>query len=117
MFESVHSVMFHVSDTEKACEWYSRLLEIDPIRLQADFPVLRVGNTEICFHPADSKVSSGKSGVITYWRVADFTSALSRAENIGGILYRGPLKIENGEVVCQILDPFGNLFGLTGRAK
>jgi predicted enzyme related to lactoylglutathione lyase len=106
--------MFHVSDVQKACDWYSRLLSIKPVYLLDDFSVLRIGNTEICFHKADSKVSSGKSGVVTYWRVADFSKAVARAEKMGGEVHRGPLEIEDGYTICQIADPFGNLFGLVG---
>lgn len=114
MFQSVHSVMFHVSDIEKACRWYSGLLSIEPVYLLEDFPVLRIGNTEICFHQADAKVSTGRSGVVTYWRVADFNQAITRAEEMGGLVHRGPLEIEHGDSICQIADPFGNLFGLVG---
>ncbi|MGZ6403394.1 MAG: VOC family protein [Bdellovibrionota bacterium] len=106
--------MFHVSDVEEACDWYSRLLLAEPVYLLEDFPVLRVGNAEICFHKADSKVSSGKAGVVTYWRVADFKQAAGRAEGMGGTIHRGPLAIEDGNTICQIADPFGNLFGLIG---
>jgi len=106
--------MFHVSDVQKACDWYSRLLSLEPIYLLPDFPVLRLGETDICFHRADSKVSSGTAGVVTYWRVADIRGAISRAEAMRGTVHRGPLKIEDGQTICQILDPFGNLFGLVG---
>ncbi len=106
--------MFHVSDVKKASDWYSRLLSINPVYLLEDFPVLRIGDTEICFHKADSKVSSGKSGSVAYWRVTDFREAVTRAEAMGGAIHRGPLPIENGDTICQVADPFGNLFGLVG---
>lgn len=114
MFQSVHSVMFHVEDTKKACEWYSRFLGVEPVYLLEDFPVLRVGAVEICFHKADTKVASGKAGVVTYWRVQDFSAAVERAKEMMGLIHRGPLDIEDGQTICQILDPFGNLFGLVG---
>jgi predicted enzyme related to lactoylglutathione lyase len=114
MFQTVHSIMFHVSDVKKALDWYSKFLSTKPIYLLDDFPVLRVGNTEICFHLSDSKVSSGKAGSVTYWRVEDFHFAVSRAEKMGGSIHRGPLEIEDSQSICQIADPFGNLFGLVG---
>ena len=117
MFQGVHSVMFHVSDPEKARAWYSRLLSLEPVVLAAGYSVLRVGDTEICFHLADAKVSAGMAGVVTYWRVADFGSAVDRAKEMGGAIHRGPLEIGDGESICQILDPFGNLFGLAGRVS
>lgn len=117
MFESVHSVMFHVADTQAACAWYADYLSLKPIYLLPDFPVLRIGHSEICFHKADAKVATGKAGVVTYWRVADFSKAVERAKERGGVLHRGPLVIEDGSTIGQILDPFGNLFGLVAPQK
>ncbi|MBC7691407.1 MAG: glyoxalase [Methylotenera sp.] len=114
MFEKAHSVMFFVSDVPAAAKWYGELLETDPFHVLPDIPVIRLGHTEIWFHLADSKVSSGKAGTVTYWRVADFSAAIRRAEERGGVVYRGPLEIEDGDAICQIADPFGNLFGLIG---
>ena len=115
MFESVHSVMFFVLDVPAASAWYSRLLDCPPTYPVPDFPVLRNGSFEICFHLADSKVSSGRAGAVTYFRVKDFSSSVARAEAQGGLVYRGPLVIETGETICQIADPFGNLFGMLGN--
>ena len=117
MFQGVHSIMLHVDDVEKACEWYSRLLERAPEYLLDDYPVLRVGDVEICFHSADSKVSSGRAGTVTYWRVADFRAAVGRAIELGGLIHRGPLAIGDGNTICQIADPFGNLFGMIGPSR
>ena len=36
-------------------------------------------------------------------------------ERAGAKLYRGPLVIGNGEAICQMSDPFGNLLGLIGK--
>ena len=115
MFESVHSVMFFVSDVAKACAWYSKFLDCEPTYLAPDFPVLRAASVEICFHLADSKVSSGHAGAVTYFRVNNLAVAISRAEYLGGSVYRGPLEIENGDSICQIADPFGNLLGMVGK--
>ncbi|MCM2279064.1 MAG: glyoxalase [Oligoflexia bacterium] len=114
MFKAIHTVMFHVEDTASACAWYSQLLEVTPVYLLPDFPVLRIGYVEICFHKADAKVASGKAGSVVYWHVSQFNPALERAKSFGGKLHRGPLEIEDGNTICQILDPFGNLFGIVG---
>lgn len=114
MFSNVHSVMFHVPDVEIACDWYSRFLDVRPIYLLESFPILRVESVEICFHKADTKVTSGKAGSVVYWRVENFQKAIAHAEAMGASIHRGPLEIEDGDAICQIADPFGNLFGLIG---
>ena len=109
--------MFFVADVEAAASWYGKLLEKIVIHVLPDVPILRLETAEIWFHEADSKVSSGKSGPVTYWLVVDFSGAIRRAEQRGGSVYRGPLEIEKGDSICQIADPFGNLFGLIGKTK
>lgn len=65
---------------------------------------------------ADEKVSTGKSGSVLYWRVSDFEETLAHFLSLGAKLYRGPLNIESGMVMCQVEDPFGNLIGLRGMS-
>ncbi len=36
---------------------------------------------------------------------------------LGAKLYRGPLDIEDNQVICQLMDPFGNLIGLRAPAQ
>jgi predicted enzyme related to lactoylglutathione lyase len=115
MFQSVHSVMIHVPDIQAACKWYADVLGLEPKYLLPDYPVLRIGGVEICFHKADAKVSTGKAGTVIYWRVESFEGAVRYILRKGGQLHRGPLPLEDGDAICQIQDPFGNLFGLIGK--
>ncbi len=39
-------------------------------------------------------------------------TSLQHFQSLGAKLYRGPMAIENGLVMCQLEDPFGNLIGL-----
>ncbi len=35
--------------------------------------------------------------------------------SLGAQLYRGPMDLENGHRICQVLDPYGNSIGIRGR--
>ena len=83
---------------------------------EPEFEYLLVGSTRIEVVPSDSKVSSGPSGSVVYWRVAQFEEALAHFQGIGATLYRGPMRIEGGELMCQVQDPWGNCVGLRGPA-
>lgn len=76
--------------------------------------LLRVGDQEVWFHQSDSKVPSGAAGHVTYWQVTDFDVVLERAIHLGAKLYRGPLDRQDGNYMCQVMDPDGNLIGLIG---
>ena len=115
----VAAIMVHVPSVADGLAWYQRAFP-SAVRsriAEPEFEVLLVGDTRIEVVPSDSKVSSGPCGSVVYWRVAQFEQTLSRLQSIGATLYRGPMQIEGGEVMCQVQDPWGNCVGLRGPAR
>ena len=118
MFVSIVEVMFFVPDRQQAAQWYSRLLDLPITYLDnPEHFYIRVGSQDIWFHGLDDKIASGTAGQVAYWLVIDIDAAMGRAEAFGASLYRGPLDRKDGEFMCQMKDPFGNLFGLVGPKK
>jgi len=114
----VTAVMVHVTSVADGLAWYQRAFP-SAVRsriAEPEFEYLLVGSTRIEVVPSDSKVSSGPSGSVVYWRVAQFEEALAHFQGIGATLYRGPMRIEGGELMCQVQDPWGNCVGLRGPA-
>jgi predicted enzyme related to lactoylglutathione lyase len=114
LIQRPHLVILHVFDLERACHWYALLFGVEPTQVAPDYRVRWVGGMEVCFHPADRKVSSGHAGSVVYWETANLQQAKSHAEKLGAKLYRGPLEVEEGRFICQMEDPFDNLFGSIG---
>jgi predicted enzyme related to lactoylglutathione lyase len=111
--------MVHVSNVADALAWYSLAFR-GSSRHRVGIPelqVLEVGEVQLEFVPSDSKVSSGPSGSVVYWRVAQFEEALSHFQSVGAKLYRGPMQIEEGQSMCQVQDPWGNCIGLRGPSN
>lgn len=121
MFKGVRSVFFFVDNVAAAAQWYSELLELRASYFYSDGQItgalIHVGSVEMFFHLVDEKMSSGNAGQVAYWSVDDFYQALSRAQKHGAQLYRGPLVIEENQAICQMFDPFGNLFGMQGKVN
>ena len=116
--DRIAAVMVHVSDPEAGLDWYQQALPCAE-RVQIGdkgFACLLVGHVHIEIVRADEKVGSGPSGTVVYWSVPDLPAALARSEGIGATLYRGAMGIENGQVMCQVQDPWGNCLGLRGPA-
>jgi predicted enzyme related to lactoylglutathione lyase len=103
-----------VPSVRDAAEWYSAVLQLPAAFIDERFATIAVGSAQLCFHLADAKVPSGRSGQVAYWRVESLADAAARFQAAGAELYRGPLAIEGGLGICQMADPFGNLFGLVG---
>jgi predicted enzyme related to lactoylglutathione lyase len=116
MFDALDHVLMFVPAVRPAAEWYGRVLGIAPRFVDENFASIRIGTAELCFHVADAKVPAGRAGQVGYWRVQSVSAARSRFEAAGATLYRGPLGIENGQAICQLADPFGNLVGVIGIA-
>ena len=110
--------MIHVSDVTAALAWYARAFPQAARKKLAmptfDFEYLEVDGVMLELVPADEKVRSGASGAVVYWKVPDFDQALAHFQSIGATLYRGPIEIENGKRMFQVLDPWGNCIGLRG---
>jgi predicted enzyme related to lactoylglutathione lyase len=106
--------LVHVPDVEAALAWYKLAFENAIERVFDDLVVLDVNGFAIELVNADEKVSAGKSGSVTYWSVDDLEAEIARFSELGSIVYRGPMKIEDGMGMCQVTDPFGNLIGLRG---
>jgi predicted enzyme related to lactoylglutathione lyase len=114
MLLALDQVVMFVPSVRAAAAWYSAVLD-EPAQFDADrFAAISVGTSRLCFHPADTKVPAGRAGQVAYWRVASLRVATDAFVRAGASLYRGPLAIEDGQGICQLADPFGNLLGLIG---
>jgi predicted enzyme related to lactoylglutathione lyase len=114
VLQSLNHVLMFVPSVPTAAEWYSSVLQLPVTIVDENFATIPVGPAQLCFHRADSKVPAGRAGQVAYWRVASLIEAAGAFQRAGAQLYRGPLAIESGLGICQLADPFGNLFGLVG---
>lgn len=115
----IAAVMLHVTDVAAAQDWYRGLF---PQATSVDLGLpqvscLQLGDARLELVRADDKVAAGAAGSVVYWQVTDFDAALAHALSQGAMLYRGPMRIEAGQVMCQVRDPWGNCVGLRGPAR
>ena len=109
-------LMIHAPVPSEARAWYQRAFPGSELDLSIPgLEALRVGDVRLEFVPSDEKLSSGAAGTVAYWEAPDFDAALAALQATGATLYRGPLDIEYGRAMCQVLDPWGNCIGITGR--
>lgn len=112
----IAAIMVHVPNVAEGLDWYEKAFP-DSVRTRIespDFEFLLVNGVRIEVVPADEKVGAGPAGSVVYWSVANLRQALVHFNFLGGALYRGPMKIEEGLSMCQVRDPWGNCIGLRG---
>jgi predicted enzyme related to lactoylglutathione lyase len=116
MSSIVRAVMIFADEPLVVASWWADLLGCPSDRLSFEdgFVWFEVGDIEFGFHPSDAKENPVGGSPVVYLRVEDHSAAVARAESIGARLHRGPLAIGASRWIAQLIDPFGNVFGLDG---
>ena len=115
----VDAVMVHVASHEEGLDWYEKAFP-QAARVEvpeSDFAYLDVDGVQLELVASDEKVSSGAAGSVVYWHTDDFEARLAFLQELGATLYRGPLEIGDGQMMCQVLDPWGNCIGIRGEKQ
>lgn len=107
--------MIFAEDPAGVAAWYAGWLGTDPAQL---FPggaaVVQVAGIELVFHPADPGKNPPGLSTVVYWRTEDLHRDVQRLNARGATVHRGPLALDAGRCICQLLDPWGNVIGLDG---
>lgn len=106
----VGNVFYFVEEFDAAVAWYSERLGIQPVERAAQLAAFDVGGTRLTVHRADEFDAPGPAGVAAYWTVADVDAFVADWTAHGAVAHRGPKTVFTGERLCQLIDPFGNLF-------
>lgn len=105
-----------VCNVQKSRYWYKAFLGIEPIEDLETFVSFKIGNTVLDLALADQKSPLSPGGSVGYWLVDNLEAAISRATDLNGKLYRGPLRVEElRRTIVQIADPYGNVLGLEAK--
>jgi predicted enzyme related to lactoylglutathione lyase len=99
----LRTILYRVTDIDKAKDWYSSILGIEPYF--AD-----VGGFELGLEPCDEL--QGQGGVVGYWGVASATDALQHLVSKGAVVNEDVADVGGGIKVATVKDPWGNLFGV-----
>lgn len=106
----VKNAFYFVSDLDAATRWYAARLGREPAVRGGALVGFDLDGVRLTLHEADGYNTPGPSGTAAYWQVADVDAVVAEWERHGAVAHRGPKTVFTGERLCQLLDPFGNLF-------
>lgn len=108
--------MFFVSDPRGCCAWWSEHLgDGAVVRVEeGGFCWFETGGLEVGFHPGDDERNPVGGSPVVYFSTQALEATRARLLDAGCLAHRGPLAVGPGRRICQLIDPFGNTFGLTG---
>lgn len=112
--ERISAVMVFADDPEGSARWWAELTGL-AVHSDSGFWWLVVGDTEFGFHPADSSKNPTGASTVPYWLTADLDGVVAAVRQHGGQLLRGPLVVEPGRRIAQVVDPFGAVVGIEER--
>jgi predicted enzyme related to lactoylglutathione lyase len=112
MFLGLRTVIYHVSDMEKAKDWYSAVLGFGPYFDQPFYVGFNVGGYELGLHPGGDAPTEKADSVVAYWGVDDAAGALKRLLDQGATVHEDLQDVGEGIKVASVNDPFGNVFGV-----
>jgi predicted enzyme related to lactoylglutathione lyase len=113
----VEEVLFFVENVQKAKDWYVQLLGNEPFFDDENYCAFHLGTATVGIHPNDGKTTSGVAGQVAYWRVTDIYERIRHFESHGCRLFRGPIFGVDKVWICQLMDPFGNVWGLIEKPE
>ena len=112
MFLGLRTVAYHVSNIEKARDWYSSILGFAPYFDQPFYVGFNVGGYELGLQPSEAEPANKAKGVVAYWGVADAGAALKHLIEQGATLHEDVQDVGGDIKVASVKDPFGNIFGV-----
>jgi predicted enzyme related to lactoylglutathione lyase len=112
MLQGLRTIVYPVSDPTRAKAWYSELVGKEPYFDEPFYIGFNVGGFELGLDPNGRVPGSPGEGPITYWGVADITSALQRMQELGAERHSAIQDVGGGIKVASIYDPFGNVVGI-----
>ncbi|MCE7004293.1 VOC family protein [Kibdelosporangium philippinense] len=122
MLRGLATVGYVADDVPAAAKWYADFLGIEPYFLRPDaenpaYVEFRVGDYEHELGILDRRYATAAAGqpgsAAVAWHVDDIDAALERLIAMGATAHEPKTVMEGGFVSASVLDPFGNVLGLT----
>jgi len=108
----VGNVFYFVDDLEAAVAWYAARLGREPVVRGGSLVAFDIDGVRLTIHERDGYNTPGPAGTSPYWAVDDVDAVVAEFTANGAVAHRGPKTVFTGERLCQLLDPFGNLFSV-----
>jgi predicted enzyme related to lactoylglutathione lyase len=112
MFLGLRTAAYHVADTDKGKEQYSKVLGIEPYFDQPFYVGFNVAGYELGLQPADAAAADKADGAVAYWGVENAETAFKRLIELGATAHEAVQDVGEGIKVAAVKDPFGNVFGI-----
>lgn len=105
--EGLRTVIYPSPDLSAAKQWWTVLLGLDPYFDEPFYVGFEVGGYELGLLPNGNPAD----GALTYWGVADVTSAVDAALGQGATVHAPVSEVGGGIVTATVTTPMGSIVG------
>jgi predicted enzyme related to lactoylglutathione lyase len=112
MFQGLRTVIYHVTDLDRAKAWYTSVLGIEPYFDQPFYVGFNVGGFELGLDPDVTGFEGGSGAVAAYWGVSNCEAAFNRLLELGASAQTSVHDVGGDIRVATVTDPFGNVLGV-----
>ena len=109
MFRGLRTVIYGVTDLERAKAWYSKAFGTSPYFDEPFYVGFSIGGYELGLDPDKTP---GKGGATAYWGVPNADDAVAFMASIGATIHSDAVEVGEGIKVAIVLDPFDNQIGI-----
>jgi predicted enzyme related to lactoylglutathione lyase len=106
------TVIYRVSDLERAKAWYSTAFQQQPYFDQPFYVGFNIAGYELGLQPGPPGDTPEPGGGIAYWRVASIDQAVDHFVAAGATILTPVRDVGDAIKVATVTDPFGNTIGL-----
>ena len=111
MFKKLRTVIYYVSDIEKAKEWYITVTGNHPYFDEPFYVGFDFNGCELGLHPNDKNHAAGNQSV-AHWAVDDIRQCVKFLVEKGATIFEDVTEVGGGIQVATVTDPWGNAVGL-----
>jgi predicted enzyme related to lactoylglutathione lyase len=112
MIKGLGTVIYHVTDLDRAKAWYAKAFQQQPYFDQPFYVGFNIGGYELGLDPNQNVSRAGRGGAVAYWRVAEIGDAVHHFVSAGATAVTPIQDVGEGIKVAQVADPFDNIIGL-----
>ena len=112
MIQGLGTVIYPVTDVNRAKAWYAKAFAQAPYFDQPFYVGFNIAGYELGLDPNQPVSGVGAGGGVAYWRVNDIASAVQHFVSAGATAVAPIQDVGDGIKVATVADPFGNHIGL-----
>lgn len=115
MFKSLKRLVYQVPNLNQARQWYNAVLDTEPIYDSPFGAIYKIGDCSLSLVPTEQPLSPDTGRISAFWEVDDVDAEYRKLIDAGAAPHTEAKNIISIRT-ARVIDPFGNIIGLSGKA-